>query len=145
MLQRARLAVLLLGAIFVFTSLPAGADPVSTIPRITFSGNLDYQVVGATLRTASNSSNACSVTSGNSATLSSIPAASNVVAAYLYWAGSGSTPDYDVRLNGTPISADRTFTEAYTAGGYNLQYFSGFEDVTTVFKYVCFEGFLAIK
>ncbi len=132
MLQRARLAVALLGAIFVFSSLPAGADPVSTIPRITFSGNLDFQVVGATLRTASNGSNACSVTSSNSATLSSIPAGSNVVAAYLYWAGSGSTADYDVRLNGTPISADRTFSEAYTASGYNLQYFSGFEDVTSL-------------
>ncbi len=132
MLQSARLAGILLGVSFCLMGAPTMADPVSTVPRIALSGNMDFQVVGGTLRTAANASNACSVATTDTATLSSIPAGSTVVAAYLYWAGSGPTPDYDVRLNGTPISADRTFTEAYTAGGYNLQYFSGFEDVTAI-------------
>ena len=46
---------------------------------------------------------------------------------YLYWAGSGFG-DFNVQLNGTPITAQRTFTNISVTSGLN--YFSAFADVT---------------
>jgi len=95
-----------------------------------FAGDLDYIATGGTLRTQPNTGNACAVTNSGSATLSGIPAGSTITAAYLYWAGSGSTPDNNVTFDGVAVSADRSFTETFTFGGTNYDFFSGFEDVT---------------
>ncbi len=46
---------------------------------------------------------------------------------YLYWAGSGFG-DFNVQLNGTSITAQRTFTNVSVTSGLN--YFSAFADVT---------------
>jgi uncharacterized repeat protein (TIGR01451 family) len=100
----------------------------------TFAGNLNYVTTGGTFRTASNTAyngSACALTSGPiSANLSGIPAGSNIRAAYLYWAGSGSTPDYDITFNGNNLSADRTFTENFDNGN-SYDFFSGYRDVTS--------------
>lgn len=113
-------------------SISAVADPISPTPRFSFAGNIDYTVVGATLRTEPNSGNSCAVNTSASATLGSVPPGANVVIAYLYWAGSGPNPDNSVIFNGSPVSADRQFTENFSLPGLNLDFFSGFADVTSL-------------
>jgi len=95
-----------------------------------FAGDINFTATGGTLRTEPNTGNACAVTNSDSATLSGIPAGSTITAAYLYWAGSGATPDYNVTFDGVAVTADRTFTEIFINGGTTYDFFSGFEDVT---------------
>ncbi|MDX1696932.1 MAG: hypothetical protein R3308_01530, partial [Thiohalobacterales bacterium] len=111
----------------------AGQPAMAGVPVTlyqSFAGDMDFTATGGSLRTQSNGGDACAVTISNSATLSGIPAGATITAAYLYWAGSGSTPDYNVTLDGVPVSADRTFTETFSSGGTDYDFFSGFEDVT---------------
>lgn len=54
----------------------------------------------------------------------------NVIAAYLYWAGS-DTGDFDVTLNGTAISANRTFSDALDS---ERVFFAAFADVTDIIQ-----------
>jgi uncharacterized repeat protein (TIGR01451 family) len=116
---------------FAATSSHAGT-PISLYR--TFAGNLNYVTTGGTLRTASNTAytnSACAVTNGPvSAALSGIPAGATIRAAYLYWAGSGSTPDNTVTFNGNSVTADRTFTESFFNNPTTYYFFSGFKDVT---------------
>lgn len=94
-----------------------------------FSGNLNFVTTGGTRRTQPNTGNNCTVvadTASTNMTLPAIPAGSTVVAAYLYWAGSGSL-DANVTFNGNNITADRTFTD-----NTGNAYFSGFKDVTSM-------------
>ncbi len=51
--------------------------------------------------------------------------------AYLYWAGSGDG-DFEVELNGIPITPDRTFSHSRFYAPYNFTYFSAFKDITTM-------------
>ncbi|MGB5260871.1 MAG: hypothetical protein WBO34_10175 [Gammaproteobacteria bacterium] len=122
-------AAVLVAALFVAWQSANAGVPISLYQ--TFVGDLDYAATGGTLRTQPNTGNACAVTNSGSANLSGIPAGSTITAAYLYWAGSGSTPDNNVTLDGVAISADRSFTETFTVGGTNYDFFSGFEDVTS--------------
>ncbi|MEM7077187.1 MAG: hypothetical protein AAF513_01040 [Pseudomonadota bacterium] len=108
----------------------ASADPISAAPRFTFAGNVDFAVTGGSLRNAPNTTNACSLDASDTALLSGIPVGATIRAAYLYWAGSGPTADNTVTFNGLTTTADRTFSEAFTDFGFNLQFFSGFADVT---------------
>ena len=62
--------------------------------------------------------------------LSGIPASATVVGAFLYWAGSGSTVDSQVSLDGAAMTADRTFTARYVLSPTNYDFFGGFKDVT---------------
>lgn len=117
---------LTLGVFVPWQSAEAGV-PVTIYQS--FAGNMNFTATGGTLRTQPNTGDACAVTNSNSATLSGIPVGATITAAYLYWAGSGSTPDYNVTLDGVAISADRTFTETFTLGT-DYDFFSGFEDVT---------------
>lgn len=112
------------GLLMPWHSAEAGV-PVSLYQS--YAGNMNFTATGGTLRTQSNTVNACTVTNSNSATLSGIPVGATITAAYLYWAGSGSTPDYNVTFDGVAVSADRTFTETFTLG---RTFFSGFKDVT---------------
>ena len=108
---------------------PLRADPV-VLDR-SYAGNIDFVVTGATMRTQSNAGNACAITNGPvSASLSGIPAGSTIVAAYLYYGGSGPTVDANITFDGVARVADRTFTETFNQAGYNLQYFGGLEDIT---------------
>jgi len=83
-----------------------------------------------------------------------IPAGSTILAAHLYWAGSydpnpvippytapignapsnSALPDYNVLLNGVPITSTKNMTDLFThtfpAPSYNYQYFGGYADVT---------------
>lgn len=103
------------------------ATPVSSTPVRTFAGNIDFAVTGATLRSNSDAGDSCAADNSSVASLSGVPSGTTIVAAYLYWAGSGSASDYDVFLNGSPVSADTQYTENV---GANRDYFSGVANVT---------------
>lgn len=118
-------------------ALPARAAFNNTTPRNTFAGTHNYVLTGGSLRSASNTSNACSLVTTRTAAVSGIPAGSTIAAAYLYWGGSGATPDYTVGFNAgntlgsttniTAAAGDR-FTETYTTKSF----FGGFYDVTSL-------------
>lgn len=96
-------------------------------------GAYDYVVTGNSFRDESNSGNACSVVNTADAALT-LPAGATVVAAYLYWGGSGATVDNQVtfRRPGTDanVTADGTHANPYNNNGTNLWYFGGYKDVT---------------
>lgn len=93
-----------------------------------FNGRYDYTAIGNTMNTEENGpSGPCTILTTSSATLN-LNANQNVVAAYLYWAGT-HTGDFDITLNGIDISADRTFSDALDS---NRVFFAAFADVTTI-------------
>ena len=93
-----------------------------------FNGRFDYTAIGNTLNTAENGTlGPCSILTSSSANLS-LNTNQNIIAAYLYWAGSG-TGDFDIEVNGIPISADRTFSNALD----DIRvFFAAFADITTI-------------
>jgi uncharacterized repeat protein (TIGR01451 family) len=93
-----------------------------------FTGNINFVATGGSLRTSA--ADSCAVGASSTQTLSGIPAGASIVAAYLYWGGSGGTVDANVTLNGQPVAAGRTFTATFNNGGTNFPYFGGFADVT---------------
>jgi hypothetical protein len=119
-----------LTVLFAFTSGSAFAQTPVSLYR-SFVGHVNYQATGGSLRTAPNTSNACSLAATSSASLAGIPAGATVQAAYLYWVGSGSTIDGSVTLNGGARTAARTFTASYSLSGTTYDFFSGFADVTS--------------
>ncbi len=91
-----------------------------------FNGRYDYTAIGNTLNLAENGNNIpCLILTQSDATLN-LNAGQNVIAAYLYWAGSGEG-DFEVELNGVPIVAERTFSDALDA---ERVFFAAFADVT---------------
>jgi gliding motility-associated-like protein len=93
-----------------------------------FNGRYDFTFVGNTMNLGENNLTAgCEdlVVSSSSANLTLNPD-QLVEKAYLYWAGSG-TGDFEVKLNGIDINAQRTFSVTSNA---QLPYFSAFADVT---------------
>lgn len=94
-----------------------------------FAGNVNFVGTQKTIRTKPNSSDPCAVLASNrslSAALSGIPSNATVLAAYLYWAGSSSTPDNNVTFEGVARTATRQWVSAST--GYD--YFAAAVDVT---------------
>lgn len=93
-----------------------------------FAGRFDYTAIGNTLNVAENGGGApCEILTESTATLS-LEADQTVQAAYLYWAGSG-TGDFDIALNGMPLTAERTFADQIDE---DRVFFAGFIDVTTI-------------
>lgn len=91
-----------------------------------FNGRYDYLAIGNTLNLEENGVGTnCTIMTQNSAYLDLQPS-QTIVAAYLYWAGSG-TGDFDVSLNNIPVSASRTFSNTLDA---THTYFAAFADVT---------------
>ena len=89
-------------------------------------GHLDYTAIGNTLNTVENNSSFnCIINTTSSATLS-LSNSQTIEAAYLYWAGSGEG-DFNVILNSTSITPDRTFEYTYDE---SRQFFAAFTDVT---------------
>lgn len=96
-----------------------------------FLGNYEFTMIGNTLNTQENGSGGpCVILTQSSANLNLDPN-QNIIAAYLYWAGSGSltSGDLDIKLNGTQITPDRTFTNIM--GGNSLPVYGAFKDVTS--------------
>lgn len=96
-----------------------------------FNGRYDFTFMGNTLNPSeNNTTDTCTINTSSSATLN-LAAGNTVVAAYLYWAGSG-TGDLDIKLNSTNITSQRNFPlVAVNTDGVSREYFGAFADVTT--------------
>ncbi|WP_339609700.1 gliding motility-associated C-terminal domain-containing protein [uncultured Planktosalinus sp.] len=93
--------------VLLFSLSQVGAQEVNLYEQ--FNGRYDFTAIGNTLNTVENGLGApCIILTASSATLNLEPT-QNIVAAYLYWAGSGDG-DFEVSLNNEPITAERTFS-----------------------------------
>ncbi|RDK86910.1 T9SS type B sorting domain-containing protein [Marinirhabdus gelatinilytica] len=96
-----------------------------------FNGRFDYTGLGNTLNLAENNGNApCEILTESSADLTLQPG-QTVVAAALYWAGSGEG-DFEVALNGNPIISERNFSYIFDNGTTTYNYFAAYADVTSI-------------
>ena len=95
----------------------------SVVLRDSYAGNMSFAVTGNTVRYGNDG---CSRLNSSSASLS-IPSGSSVVAAFLYWSGSGNA-DSQVSFAGTTVTAD----QLYTANDEGLLYYSAKADVTAI-------------
>lgn len=130
LLSKAAGLFFLLTTVQLFISPKAEAVPLSL--KRTFTGYYDYVVTGGSLRTQPNSGNSCSVSNSNTAPLSGIPTTATIKAAYLYWAGSGNTPDNTVTFQGQSVTADTSLTDTFSFNGTTYRWFSGIKDVTSI-------------
>lgn len=93
-----------------------------------FNGRFDYTAIGNTMNTSENGPfSVCEILTSSSANLN-LNENQTVIAAYLYWAGSGEG-DFEVNLNDSTISAERTFSNSLDA---NRIFFAAFTDVTNL-------------
>lgn len=117
--------------------LPAHADtPVSLFQS--YRGNVNFTGTEEVLRTKDNSK-PCSLVNPNKgiyAYLGSIPSGATVLSAQLYWAASGTSPDYKVNFDGYSVTApaNRQYLATFNANNTTYTYFSGAADVTAVVK-----------
>lgn len=70
---------------------------------------------------------ACTILTSSSASLN-LSSDQNIVAAYLYWAGSGDG-DFNITLNDIEVTAERTFSDALDT---DRVFFAAFADVTSI-------------
>jgi uncharacterized repeat protein (TIGR01451 family) len=125
-----RLVLLWLGLSMLLAGAAAHAGTPIALAN-SWSGTVNFTGTEATMRTGDNATAPCTVyDSGKvlSADLSGIPAGATILAARLYWAGSGSTIDDRVMFQGAEVVAGRTYTTGTDVTGLN--YFSGVSDVT---------------
>src|SRR5690606_29138312 len=120
---------------FHVTGVQTCALPISNAQQVQlyeqFFGKYDYVAIGNTLNLAENNSGGpCTILTESSATLN-LTADQTVIAAYLYWAGSGSG-DFYVQLNETNIIAERTFSNSMFYNNFNHLFFGAFADVTSI-------------
>ena len=113
--------------IVILISLFASGQDISLFQQ--FNGRYDYTAIGNTLNQAENNLDGsfCDILPSSQATLNIDPT-QNVIAAYLYWAGSGEA-DTEINLNGTPIISDLEYSVSFNSGS-ELVYFSCFSDIT---------------
>ncbi|MFK5982376.1 MAG: gliding motility-associated C-terminal domain-containing protein [Flavobacteriaceae bacterium] len=96
-----------------------------------YNGHYDYVAFGNTLNIEENGNTSdCNILSESSADFQ-LQAGQQVVAAYLYWAGSGDG-DFEVSLNGNTVISDREFSFSFISGTTNYDYFAAFADVTSI-------------
>ncbi len=111
--------------LLIITCFKQYAQDVSLYKQ--FGGHIDFTMIGNTLNLEENGLFAnCEIDTQSSAELTLSPE-DNIIAAYLYWAGSG-TGDLDIKLNETDITAERTFSDNLET--LDLPFFSAFSDVT---------------
>jgi len=92
-----------------------------------FGGHIDFTMIGNTMNTQENGfATNCIINTSSSAILS-LNDDDKIIAAYLYWAGSGSG-DTNVKLNTASIDAQRTFSNILET--VNLPFFSAFTDIS---------------
>lgn len=107
-------------------SITIAAQDVTLFQQL--NGRYDYIAIGNTLNTNENGpSTLCEIQTSSFAELT-LNSNQNVIAAYLYWAGSG-TGDFDITLNGTAVTAQRTFSDALDI---TRVFFAAFADVTEI-------------
>ena len=115
--------------IILFSFLQLNGQDITLYQQ--FNGRINYTAIGNTLNAFENNivREFCETLPSSSANLN-IPNNANIVAAYLYWAGSG-TGDQEVSLNDIQITSDETYLVNYE-DPFNgtLTYFSCFADIT---------------
>ncbi len=119
------IAILLSLGCFLITFKTAAQD-ITLFQQ--FNGRYDYTALGNTLNTVENGPiGVCTINTSSSASLF-LNTNQTMVAAYLYWAGSDDG-DFNIELNGIPVTAERTFSDALTG---NRTFFAAFADVTSI-------------
>ncbi|GGY38650.1 hypothetical protein GCM10007387_20830 [Pseudoduganella albidiflava] len=121
----------LCAATLALCAAPALADTPIVLFK-SFAGNVTMTGTQKSLRTKSNDDDPCATTTSVNMSLSGLPTGARVLAAYLYWAGSGSSADYSVTFDGKAVSAPATRRYTSSTVGYN--YFGGAADVTDQVK-----------
>jgi MSHA biogenesis protein MshQ len=124
------LRLLLLMAAVLSTNAAHADTPITLFKS--FAGNVNFTGTQKSLRTRSNSDNACSTSSTATMVLSGIPTGSTILAAYLYWAASGSTGDYSIVFDDKTVDAPASRRYSSSTVGYN--FYSGAADVTDIVK-----------
>ena len=114
----------------MFGARDAGAQAITRFVRDT--GKINFVTTGGTLRNSA--TNTCALNATSTQTLSGIPAGTTIRNAYLYWGGSAATAatnDTSVTLNGTTVTASRTFARTWN-NGTNYPFFGDFANVTSL-------------
>ena len=114
-----------------FGARDASAQAITRYVRDT--GNINFVTTGGTLRNSATTT--CTLNTTSSQTLSGIPVGTTIRNAYLYWGGSGATAAYNdtqVTLNGTTVTASRSFARTWNNGGTNYPFFGDFANVTSI-------------
>ena len=106
-------------------SATLSAQPVTLFEQ--FNGRYDFLAFGNTLNTGPNP---CNILTQSSADFN-MPPGGTLITAKLYWAGSGSG-DFDVELNGAPVTAERTFGINFNG----LDFFAAYADVTDIVNFI---------
>ncbi|MFC4739760.1 gliding motility-associated C-terminal domain-containing protein [Flavobacterium ponti] len=92
-----------------------------------FNGRYDFTFLGNTMNPQENTYQPTPTIFTTSAATLTLQPGDVVEKAFLYWAGCG-TGDFDVKLNGVDISAQRTFSNVLQT---QFNFFSAFADITT--------------
>ncbi len=96
-----------------------------------FNGQFDYLSFGNTLNIGENGSTTdCIILSESSADFELLPG-QEILAAYLYWAGSGNG-DFEVSLNEIPIVSERDFNFSFINNDSEYDFFAAFANVTSI-------------
>lgn len=115
--------------VLLLCALPSNAQDIELFQQ--FNGRFDYTAIGNTLNPFENNLDFsfCFPLESSSADLN-LSSDATIIAAYLYWAGSGFG-DQEVALNGMTITAEDTYTVDYTEPfSETLTYFSCYADIT---------------
>ncbi|MYM98339.1 DUF6701 domain-containing protein [Duganella vulcania] len=107
----------------------ARADSPITLFK-SFAGNVSFTGTQKTMRSKDNDTDPCALSGGNlNMKLTGVPSGATILNAQLYWAGSGSTPDYTVVFDGTTVTAPSN--RNYTSATVGYDFFAGAADVTS--------------
>ncbi len=117
----------LLVFIFLFNKIAFFSQDIELYQQ--FNGRYDFLMFGNTLNESENPDD-CTILSSSSASFG-LNVDQTIVAAYLYWAGSG-TGDFEITLNEEPFQADRTFPLTLsTVFSGEQPFFAAFTDITS--------------
>ena len=114
--------------LILFPIVTKGQD-ISLYEQI--NGRYDFTLVGNTMNSAENNPSPFLVTGNSSSADLTLNPDDTLIKAYLYWAGSGDG-DFNVDLNGIPISAERTFSHSRVFAPNTFTYFCAFKDITSI-------------
>ena len=126
MLKKLLCLIFLLG--ILLPTFTKGQD-ISLFTQV--NGRYDFTFVGNTMNIAENNPTNFYVTNTSSSATLNLGPSDTIIRAYLYWAGSGDG-DFEVDLNGTTITPDRTFSHSRFFNPNTFTYFSAFKDITTL-------------
>lgn len=107
----------------------ARADSPITLFK-SFAGNVSFTGTQKTMRTKDNDTDPCAISNSSlTMKLTGVPSGATILNAQLYWAGSGSTPDYSVVFDGVTTTAPSN--RSYTSATVGYDFFAGAADVTS--------------